>query len=304
MTTPFKFGVSLYSCTDDFRTGRGLEECFDHVADTGATGVEILADTHVLGYPEPGTAWLDRWFGLLERYRLEPTNLCSWVDTKLRLGSPLNVAEGAAELERDLRLAGRLGFKFLRPKFGVVSADLDPDPIWQGAVERVLDLADNLGVVICPEIHSPTPLDHPVVHGYIEFIERTGTGNFGLLIDTGIFQNRPLRSWQHDVPKGDSDLAKILNGIAVNPDELLGIAKYIVFVQAKFHHIDDDLRDENIPWETVLPALKRAGYSGYLSSEYEGVREPSVAIDRVRRQHVLLRRIEAEYDSGRMGKRA
>ena len=304
MPTPFKFGVSLYSFTDDFSSVMGLEECFDHVADTGATGIEILADTHVLGYPEPGTAWLDRWFGLLERYRLEPTNLCSWVDTKLRLGMSLTVAEGAAELERDLRLAGRLGFKFLRPKFGVVSADLDPDPIWQGAVERVLDLADNLGVVICPEIHSPTPLDHPVVHGYIEFIERTGTRNFGLLIDTGIFQNRPLRSWVHEVPKGDSGLAKILNGIAVNPDELLGIAKYIVFVQAKFHHIDADLRDENIPWETVLPALKRAGYSGYLSSEYEGVREPWVAIDQVRRQHVLLRKIEAEYDRGRTGKRA
>ena len=302
MTTPFKFGVSFYSFTHDFSSVMGLEECFDHVADTGATGVEILADTHVLGYPEPGTDWLDRWFGLLERHRLEPTNLCSWVDTKLRLGTSLTVAEGAAELERDLRLAGRLGFKFLRPKFGVVSADLDPDPIWQDAVERVLDLAEKLGVVICPEIHSPTPLDHPVVHGYIEFIERTGTRNFGLLIDTGIFQNRPLRSWQHEVPKGDGDLAKILNGIAVNPDELPGIAKYIVFVQAKFHHIDDDLRDENIPWETVLPALKRAGYSGYLSSEYEGVREPWVAIDQVRRQHVLLRRIEAEYDA-RMGKR-
>ena len=295
MAAPFKYGVSLYSYTDDFGSVMGLEECFDHVADTGATGIEILGETHVLGYPEPSSDWLDRWFALLEQHHLEPTNMCSWVDTKLCLGRSFSVAEGAAELERDLRLAHRLGFRFLRPKFGVVSADLDPDPIWSGAVERVLDLAHRFDIVICPEIHSPTPLNHRVVHGYIDFIERTGTRNFGLLIDTGIFQNRPLKSWQHEIPEGDSDLARILNGIAVNPEELLGIAKYIVFVQAKFHHIDDDLRDENIPWETVIPAFKRAGYAGYFSSEYEGVRQPWVAIDQIRRQHLLMRRIEAEY---------
>ncbi len=130
MVDSFKYGVSLYSFTNDFGSVMGLDEAFDHVADTGATGIEILGETHVLGYPEPSTAWLDRWFGLLERHRLEPTNLCSWVDTKLRLGTSLSVADGAAELERDLRLAHRLGFKFLRPKFGVVSDDLDPDPIW------------------------------------------------------------------------------------------------------------------------------------------------------------------------------
>lgn len=297
MSAPFKYGVSLYSFTDDFGSVMGLEEGFDHIADTGATGIEILGETHVLGYPEPGKEWLDRWFWLLDRYKLEPTNMCSWVDTKLRLGESLSVDEGAAELERDLRLAHRLGFKFLRPKFGVISADLDPDPIWPGAVERVLDLANTFDIVICPEIHSPTPINHPVVAGYIEFIERTGTSNFGLLIDTGIFQNRPLKSWQHEVPDGDSEHAKILNGIAVDPEELMGIAKYVKFVQAKFHHIDDELHDENIPWETVIPALKRAGYAGYLSSEYEGVREPWVAIDQVRRQHLLMRRIEQAYDA-------
>ena len=95
-------------------------------------------------------------------------------------------------LQRDLRLAKRLGFRFVRPKIGVVSSDLVPDPIWTESVERSLDLAAELDVVICPEIHSPTPIKHEVVDGYIELIERTGTKHFGLLLDTGIFQDRPI----------------------------------------------------------------------------------------------------------------
>jgi len=46
----------------------------------------------------------------------------------------------------------------------------------------------------------------------------------------------------------------------------------------------------------VLRALKDAGYTGYLSSEYEGVREPWRSIEQVRRQHSLIRRVVAGLD--------
>jgi sugar phosphate isomerase/epimerase len=295
----FKYGVSVYSYVDDFGSVITLEDAFDHIADTGATGIEILGEGQVEGYPEPSTAWLDRWYGLLDRYKLEPTNMCTWVDTRVTLARNLTIEEGAAELARDLRLAHRLGFKFVRPKFGVISHDLIPEPNWQAYVERNLDLAHELGIVMCPEIHAPTPIRHPVVDGYIDFIERTGTTNFGLMIDTGIFQDRPLVHWgQHQINEDMRKHMAFLNGIAVNPEEFLGIAKYVVFIQAKFHDIDEHLEDQNIPWRPVISALKRAGYTGYLSSEYEGLRAPWRAIDQVRRQQVLLRKLEREYDEG------
>jgi sugar phosphate isomerase/epimerase len=297
MTGAFKYGVSLYSYTDDFGTVMTLEDALDHVAETGSTGVEILGEAHVAGYPNPSTAWIDNWFGLVDKHGLEPTNFCSWVDTRLRIARSMTEDEGVAELERDLRLAHLLGFKFLRPKFGVTSLDLDPDPIWEGATERVLDLAKKLDIVICPEIHSPTPIRHRVVDGYIDFIERTGTKHFGLLIDTGIFQDRPLTHWgQHHVTPEMRKRMPFLDGIAVDPEEFLDIAQYVVFIQAKFHEITDDLVDSNIPWAKVISALKRSGFSGYLSSEYEGLRDPWLAIDQVRRQHVIMRQLESEYD--------
>ncbi|WP_322410290.1 C-glycoside deglycosidase beta subunit domain-containing protein [Microbacterium invictum] len=289
---PFKYGVSLYSFMHDFGTVLDLESALAHVADVGATGVEILGEGHIAGYPEPSTAWIDTWFALLEKYSLEPTNYGSWIDTRLHSSGPnardLTAAEGAAMLQRDLRLARRLGFGFVRPKIGVVSSDLVPHPTWTEAVERSLDLAAELDVIICPEIHSPTPIKHEVVDDYIGLIQRTGTKHFGLLLDTGIFQDRPIPLRPGELP---GQRPAFLDGIGVDPSDIADIAEYVVFIQAKFHDIDESQVDQQIPWQPVLRALKDAGYSGYLSSEYEGDRAPWRSIEQVRRQHSLIRRI-------------
>jgi len=287
----FRYGVSLYSFMGDYGTVTDLEAALAAVADVGATGVEILGEGHVPNYPEPSPAWIDNWFGLLEKYSLEPTNYGSWIDTRLHPGRTMTVPEGAEALQRDLRLASQLGFGFVRPKIGVVSSDLVPDPIWTESVERSLDLAHELGIIICPEIHSPTPIRHPVVEDYIGLIERTGTKNFGLLIDTGIFQDRPI-----PLRAGETRETRpaFLDGIGVDPADFADIAQYVVFVQAKFHDINEQLEDQQIPWLPVLKALKDSGYTGYLSSEYEGERAPWRAIEQVRRQHALIRRITGE----------
>jgi sugar phosphate isomerase/epimerase len=294
MNGAFKYGVSLYSFTDDMGTVMTLEDAFDAIADLGATGIEILGEGHVAGYPEPSVTWIDNWFALLEKHKLEPTNYGAWIDTRLYRTRKMTPQQGAADLARDLRLAARLGFRYVRPKIGVVSFDLVPDPIWEEAIERCLDLAHELDIVICPEIHAPTPIRHPVVESYIEFIERTKTKNFGLLIDTGIFQDRPLPYFPGETPEMRRDF---LNGIKVPPADFLSIAQYVVFIQAKFHAIDETLADANIPWESIVPMLKKAGYSGYLSSEYEGERSPWRALEQVRRQHALIRKLEREYDA-------
>jgi len=294
---PFRYGVSLYSFMHDFGTVLDLETALAAVADIGATGVEILGEGHIAAYPSPSTAWVDEWFRLLEKYRLEPTNYGSWIDTRLHSSGPsardLTAIEGAGMLQRDLRLAKQLGFRFVRPKIGVVSSDLVPHPIWTESVERSLDLAAELDVVICPEIHAPTPIKHPVVDDYIDLIQRTGTTHFGLLIDTGIFQDRPIPLRPGELP---GQRPAFLDGIGVDPADLQGIGEYVVFVQAKFHDIDDSLEDQQIPWEPVLQGLKDAGYSGYLSSEYEGEREPWRSLEQVRRQHSLMRRIASRLN--------
>ena len=295
-------GVSLYSYGGDFLVTMTLEDCLADVADMGATGVEILADTHVTGYPNPTSAWVDEWHALVARHRLTPTCYSSWLDTRLRKGRTLTVDEAVPILVRDLELAHRLGFTIVRPKLGVVSLDLVPDPVWRETVERALPKAEQYGIRIAPEIHAPTALRSKIVDDYLDLARQTS--HFGLLIDTGIFQNAE-RGGTHSDSRfvfGDPDpelaarvareMSKPMNE---DPALLADLVPYVVHVHAKFWEMTDDLDDPHVPYDAIVNVLVESGYRGSLSSEYEGARDLYRASDQVRRQHVMLRRLLAAH---------
>jgi sugar phosphate isomerase/epimerase len=289
-----KYAVSTYSYTGDIYTSMTLEDVFADIADIGATGIEILGEGNVPNYPSPSTEWVDAWHELLRKYALTATNFGSWVDTTRWPDRELTALEGAEQIQTDLQLAKRLGFTSVRPKFGVTSWELDPHPIWEESVERSLELAAELDVVICPEIHSPTPIKHPVTQGYIEFIERTGTDHFKLLVDTGIFQTEIVRESAEDIATEDEDdVPAPLRPLRVPMADLAEVLPHTHFIQAKFFAIDDDLHDLHVPWGDIVPTLEKAGWAGWLSSEYEGRREPYRGRDQVRRQHALLRSLQS-----------
>ena len=75
--------------------------------------------------------------------------------------------------------------------------------------------------------------------------------------------------------------------------DLAEILPHVHFIQAKFFEIDEDLHDLHVPWRPIIETLRQGGWSGWLSSEYEGRREPYRGRDQVRRQHALLRSLEA-----------
>lgn len=291
----FRYGVSTYSYTGDLYTSMTLEDAMADIADVGATGLEILGEANIPGYPHPTTAWVDQWFANLDRYGLTPTNYGSWIDSRMWLDRDLTAQEGHEALARDIELASLLGFSFVRPKIGVVSLDLQPHPIWEEAVERTLDLAADKDVAIIPEIHSPTPIKHPVVDEYVAFIERTGTRHFGLLIDTGIFMTAPAFDGLDGLTaQTEEELPPPLRPLRVPASDLAEVLPYVKFIQAKFYEVDETLTDLHIPWLPVLRTLKEGGYDGWLSSEYEGRREPYRGREMVRRQHAMFRALEAQ----------
>jgi sugar phosphate isomerase/epimerase len=208
------------------------------------------------------------------------------------LDRDLTVEEGHQALARDIRLAAELGFTTVRPKIGVVSLDLIPHPIWDEAVERSLELAAEKNIIICPEIHSPTPIKHKVVDDYLSFIERTGTEHFGLLIDTGIFMTESVLDPLEGVTS-EEDIPVPLRALKVPASDMIDIMKHMVFIQAKFYEIDENLVDKHVPWPEIFRVLKDSNYTGYLSSEYEGRREPYRGAMMVRRQHAMFHELEA-----------
>lgn len=293
-------GVSLYSYGGDFLVTMTLEDCLADIADMGATGVEILADTHIAGYPDPTSEWVGDWHRLVEHYALTPTCYSSWLDTRLHKDRGLTLDEAERILARDLELAHRLGFTIVRPKIGVVSLDLIPDPIWRESVERVLPKAEQYDIRIAPEIHAPTPLKSKIVDDYLDLAR--DSKHFGLLIDTGIFQNAE-RSREHSDSVflfGDPDPAlaaqvarEMSKPMNEDPHDLLELMPYVFHVHAKFWEMNDDLTDSHVPYDAIVEVLLEGGYTGSLSSEYEGARDLYLASDMVRRQQAMLRRLTA-----------
>lgn len=286
-----KLGISTYSYTGDFPTIMSLEDIMKDAADLGVTGLEVLSEANIKNYPNPDTAWMDNWFFLIEKYGITPTNLCSWIDTLLWKHRQLTVEEASSMLIKDIELAAKLGFSSLRPKFSVTSWELDLYPEWQQIVERSLDAAAKNNIIICPEIHSPTPIKHPVTQGYIDFIERTKTEHFRLMIDTGIFMTRPSDDGHDGVEEKGKKRPAFMEPLAVPMSDLAEVLPYTYFIQSKFYEIDDHLNDLQIPWQEIINTLKTAKWSGWLSSEYEGRREPYRGKEQVYRQHALLRKL-------------
>lgn len=76
------------------------------------------------------------------------------------------------------------------------------------------------------------------------------------------------------------------------PEQLKELVRYIVHIHAKCYEFPDDLSDEySIPYSEIVPVLARAGYTGYMSSEYEGDRSPFVASNQIRRQQLMIRNL-------------
>jgi sugar phosphate isomerase/epimerase len=256
--------------------------------DMNAEGLEILANTHIDGYPNPTDAWVKNWHALLAKYKIKPVEYGHWVDSRLHKGRELNAKESYDMLLRDIKLANRLGFTVMRTKLGVIDDTLTPVKNWREFIEMALPDAEKFNVKMCPEIHSPTRLKSKMVDDFVEFINKTKTKNFGINIDFGVFQNRPRRNAPEMGGRGrvftPGDKA----------EDMVPFLPYVYACHAKFWEMTDDLTESTIPYDEVLGVLMKHGWDGYMLSEYEGPRDLFLASDQLRRQHVMMKRLLGE----------
>ena len=66
-----KRGVSIYSYSDDIFKTVTLEDCLAAVGDLAGDGqeigLEILANSHIEGYPNPSDAWVTKWLDMCKQ---------------------------------------------------------------------------------------------------------------------------------------------------------------------------------------------------------------------------------------------
>jgi len=249
-----------------------------------AHGLEILANAHIENYPSPSDQWLDRWFALMKKYEIVPVEYGHWVDSRLYPGRELTTKESYDSLVRDIKLASLLGFTAMRTKLGVTDEFLEPVSNWREFIEMALPVAEEHGVVMCPELHQPTALKSKMVDDYVEFIEKTGTKHFGLNIDFGVFQTAE----RIQIPGIDNP--------ASPPADMIPLLPYTYVCHAKFTYMNDALEEPTHPYPEILRIMQEHKWDGYLLSEYEGENKEVIGYssDQLRRQHVMMKRLLGE----------
>ncbi len=329
MNTPthqIKRGVSLYSYQYETFLGKMTQEdCIAHAAAIGAHGIEVVSEQSFRGWPDLPDSAYQQWHGWMEKYGTVPVAHDMFLDIKLQKDRKLTFDEMVASVKRDLKHANRLGCKVMR-----VIINTPPE-----VVMACVPYAEEMDVRMGLEVHSPWHFDHPWILRYTEMIEATGSMHVGYLPDMGmftknfppVFRDRFLR--RGATPKVvefilDAHRQRILTdyvlvdvrkmgGNAVdlemaettrhniwsNPRRLLEFMPRIFHIHAKFYEIDDSGKEPAIPYEEIIPVLIEGGYSGYLSSEYEGQRHIEDAfevdgVEQVRRQHEMFKRLLGE----------
>ena len=284
MERKIKRGVSIYSYSGEYGKTMNLEDCFKDMYDMGATGIEILANSHIDSYPTLSREYLDQWHMLCEKYGVEPAEYGHWIDTRLYKYREINMDEARNMLINDFKIANQLGFKILRTKMGVIDYKLTPKEDWREVIKSVMPEAEYYGVIMCPEFHLTTILSDQIVKDYVDFIEETGTKNFGLNIDLSVFQNR------YDVPGVVTYNPETRYSM---PEEIIPLLPYVKCIHAKFNKMDDDFNELTIPYPEILKLLVDHNWEGYLLSEYEGINKeiPGYVSQELRKQHVMMKRI-------------
>lgn len=323
--------VSLYSYQEEFFFGRlDLEGLIAEAAKTGARGIEFIAEQNVPDeYATPSSDFISRWNEWMAKYGVAPACLDIFNDYKLYFNRDLTKREQLAAFESNIRFAKKLGFPAVRAMIGTPMRYMP----------EIKALAEAYGVKFGIEMHAPYNFSSPYFQEYLEIIEKFGSPYLGIVPDMSIFtidvppvqMQKFLRSgaqpqvveaicqcYRENKSIGEADLliqSMGANGLdqqalktaysscRENPETLIKHVDKIIHIHGKVYVMTDDGRESSMDYETVLPLLKAHGYTGFISSEYEGQRfyhdegsgmAPYNEIEAVRRHQEMMKRLLGE----------
>lgn len=297
LQSAIKRGVTLYSYQQEVYMGKlDLEGMIREVSELDTDGVEILAEACVPDFPQPSGYFVDRWFEMMAKYRTKPVCYDSSFDAKNYTTRPNGREEAIAKLRADIQLARRLGFRLMRA---------------QGPMEVILaclGYAEDHGVNLGMEIHSPNVLRNEYTQEIIDHIRNTGTESLSLIPDMGIFMREPMRiCYERHLRRGatprlveyvceayraradreatieevrrmggnDLDLFwanEAFTFTYCEPADLKELVPYISHVHGKFYEMTALGEEYSIPYGEAIAALQAGNWAGYIASEYEGQR--------------------------------
>jgi sugar phosphate isomerase/epimerase len=329
-----RLGVTLYSFTPDFHAGRyTFEDLIVRAGELGlGPGLEVIGFQSFRGFPHVSREIEQRFLRLVDEHGWELSCLDGNVDVAVRSDRPLDENEIVEYLEAQLATAGRLGFPVLRVQNMATPAVLErllpaaerldvklgmeihaPETVrspWVLALRELYERLDSPYLGFIPDFGASTRGVSPSVYdtfrakgvsdellaqiaerwdelGEREFEAHEEIGNFIALA--------------HSMGAGDHavNLAVFAVGIHGHQDPRAWreILPQVVHVHGKFFDIGADGEEPVVPMEELLGVLVDGGYTGYISSEYEGWHwnTRSDAFEMVARHQALCRRVLEQH---------
>ena len=315
---PLRLGVTFHSFTAEFVAYVwSFEDLMVNATQLGG-GVEIVGPVHHRGFPHVPPEFVATFRSSVKRNGLTPTCYGSYADPFMLWDRELTDDELVEYTIPQIEGAARCGFPIVRLQH--FAADI---------VERVLPIAERHGVKLGYELHAPLELESARTQALVEQIRRLQTDHLGLIPDASIFarevsphhtaqgleaglsetdRDAVIALWAGGQPRDAGiDYVQRLNagpdaeGWAArtwggygrsDPANLREIADLIMHVHAKFYALADG-EEPTLRYRELVHALIDCGYTGWISSEYEG--PPSDSFAMVVGQQEMIRRYEREY---------
>ncbi|HRT08194.1 MAG TPA: sugar phosphate isomerase/epimerase family protein [Candidatus Paceibacterota bacterium] len=268
-----RFGVATYSYWH-FRTEKvPIETVIDKAAEVGADAVDLLHRQMDLPEREPLTSDHRRYLQRLKRhaFRRGIDLACLSIHQNFVQQDPAERRKHVEHTEKCIEIAYELGVPCIRLNSGRWNTIKDFDelmkargvePVLPGvkesegfdwcieSIQRCLPKAEQCGVMLALENHwglSRTP------EGLLRILNAIESPWLGALMDTGNFLEDPY-------------------------DKLAQIAPRTVYVQAKTYYGGGEWYTLNLDYKRIAGILRQAGYSGYVTLEFEGKENPETAV--------------------------
>ncbi len=296
-------GVTLFSFTNEWQQRLyTLDEMLAKVAETGlGPGIEVVGFQSFRSYPDIPDAEAAHFRELLEKYHLFPTCLGANIDIGRRKDRLMTTDEIYDMVRRQLTSAKKLGFPIVRvpPSAGGQSLESLLPLAEEYEVQLAVELHSPLSVDH-PEVVELREMFHRVNSPFLGFIPDFSTtmnhvpeGFWQNMRDAGapealIDAAKDIWITDDPIPAKFGALAAASQRLNVSPAvagrlnlvmtmfghrpvegwrEILPYARHI---HGKYYLVNEEGVEPYIPYAEIFVLLKREGYKGTISAEWEG----------------------------------
>lgn len=316
---PFRLGVAFHSFAGEYCSLKWSFEDLMELSTRLGGGVELVGPSHQRGYPHLTPEFERSFRSAVDRYGLTPTCYGSYADP-FALPDRNRTAEEIYDFTLpQLAGAAKLGFPIVRLQYFA-----------SVAVERLLPIAERLGLRLGYELHAPLTFEADSTRRLIDQVHRLASPHLGIIPDCGIFARsvsafhhgrarsrgvpepviqRGISLWNAGAPLEQALAELVAMGLAPDmlttveafwgslgrsdPRRLIEHMPIILHMHGKFFDmVDGD--EPDIRFADVVAALLDGGYAGWISSEYEGDRIANSFLKCADHQ-AMIRRHAARY---------